>query len=106
MCGCNSFKRVLIAEKWYDSAKEQLENQVSDFIREEWNPDLKFFVEYTGYDLEITVCDKELDYNRFEYFIINPLIKKYGCHINYREVVTNVEKKIHYVEWGLGLCLE
>ena len=99
----NKFELLNLVEECRNYVITGLESDIREYIKSEWSDDLDFYVEYTGYDIEITVMDSDFDYKRFEFFILKELVKKYNCELISREVVCNpVSNELLYCEWNIG----
>ncbi len=88
-----------------DNCLTKLEREVLDFIKEEWNKDLEVFVELELYGIVINVF-ADIDFKRFEFFIIKALCEKYDCSINYRTITTYPQEdddRVPNAEWCISL---
>lgn len=96
----NYYTHFLIAVSQVEYLRDKVEKQILDYIREEWNKDLHVCVECTDLNIEITVMG-DIDYERFEFFIINKICDEFDLKVSYKELVTRVNDDGNYCEWGL-----
>lgn len=89
---------------YMENARDNVEEEISDFIDTEWNPKLEYYVECENSQvISIMVCDDVIvndgiERESFEIFIIKPLCEKYKLVVSYIE---SVESDFPYIEWGL-----
>lgn len=98
----NKFDVYLEAQNAYDKAMDSLEDEIREYIKNNWREDLKFYVEVNCCHVEITVCEN-IDTRYFEEFIIKRLCEKYDVIISYLELTTSPTYDNYFmVEWGLS----
>lgn len=100
----NYFEEFCKYSEYLEELRNNCEEKISNFIDEEWNPKLEYYVECEdSHVLSIMVCDINNKKEIFEQFIINPLCELYDLNVSYVEIV---ESKSEYIEWGLILKKE
>ena len=94
----NYFEKFCEYCDYLEDLMDKCEISIKNFIEEEWNPELEFYVEckYTR-KLSIIICESDIR-KSFEQFIIKPLCEKYDLKIDYIEIV---ESDLPYIEWVL-----
>lgn len=106
ICDNNSYNPYQLWSKYSElseNLKEQIENHIIRYIKENWSDTLESYVEFHPYGcIEITVFDKTLDIKHFEELIISPLLELYTLKINGIETYMTDEDKYCYYEWHLG----
>lgn len=96
----NDFKKFCKCSNHIEELRGKCEDEVSDFIRYQWNRKLDFYVECEDtLILSIMVCG-EIDRSSFEQFIITPLCDFWDLEVRYVEIVEGANP---YIEWGLGI---
>lgn len=97
---CLNFYKLFCryAEKM-EAARDKVEKDITNFIKEEWNENLELCVELEDTGVVTIWVGEEVEKEYFYQFIINPICKKYGLKLQYTEVVKGV---CSYIEWGLG----
>ena len=95
----NLFYSFCAYDEYVDDIRITFENEIKDFIIEEWSP-TEYYVELEDtHILSITIFD-DIRRKCFENYIINPICEKYALEVKY---VETVESSASYIEWGLGL---
>lgn len=95
----NLYQKLSDYQKKADEYAEKLENEVTDFIHQEWRKDLCLCVEVNNCGVLAVWVGEDISKIAFEQFIIKPICDKYNLKISYCE---NVTGESSYIEWGLS----
>ena len=96
----NYYTHFLVTLSQLEYLRDNVEKQILTYIHDEWNKDLSVCVECKDYNIEVTVMEN-IDYERFEFFIINKICEKFDLKVSYKELVTCENDNGNYCEWGL-----
>lgn len=83
---------------------DDIETEIHRFIGKVWNHRMEYFVEVHDYgSVEITVYQHDLDVDKFEQFVINPLCENYKIvKYSFETYVDVNDEKLGYYEWTIG----